>query len=205
MSKVLSDLMIGIKVTGDIQKDMVELFNFYEHQDIAEHSIKVAYEARKLSYKFGVDEHKAFVAGCLHDLGNLFSNDKKITVCNEFGINILPEEYIAPSLLHSKISKVMAVELFSVEDKEVLSAIECHTTLKANAGMLDMILFVADKISWDNIHNQFFVKDIFNGLEKSLEQGAFAYLKYLYANRQNMKVFHSWTLEAYNDLLAKLK
>lgn len=205
MNQVLSDLMIGIKVTGDIQKDMVELFSFHGHQDIAEHSIKVAYEARKLACKFGVDEHKAFVAGCLHDLGNLFSNDKKITICNEFGINILPEEYIAPSLLHSKISKVMAVEMFSVEDKEVLSAIECHSTLKANAGMLDMTLFVADKISWDNIHNQFFIEDIFNGLEKSLERGVFAYLKYLYINGKDMKVFHPWTLEAYNDLLAKLE
>lgn len=120
----------------------MELFSFHEHQDIAEHSIKVAYEARKLAYKFGVDEHKAFVAGCLRDLGNLFSNDKKITICNEFGINILTEEYIAPSLLHSKISKIMAVEMFSVEDKEVPSAIECHSTLKANAGMLSEIALI---------------------------------------------------------------
>lgn len=124
MNQVLSDLIIGIKVTGDIQKDMVELFSFYEYQDIAEHSIKVAYEAKKLACKFRVDEHKVFVAGCLHDLGNLFSNDKKITICNEFRINILPEEYTAPSLLHSKISKVMAVEMFCVEDKDILSAID---------------------------------------------------------------------------------
>lgn len=205
MNQVLSDLMIGVKVTGDIQKDMAELFSFHEHQDIAEHSIKVAYEARKLAYKFGVDEHKAFVAGCLHDLGNLFSNDKKITICNEFEINILPEEYIAPSLLHSKISKIMALEMFCVEDKEVLSAIECHSTLKANARMLDMILFVADKISWDNIHSQFFIEDIFNGLEKSLKYGAYAYLEYLYINREGMEVFHPWALDAYNDLLGKLE
>ncbi|SHI61351.1 HD domain-containing protein [Lutispora thermophila] len=101
----------------------------------------------KNAYNFGMDEHKAFVAGCLHDLCNLFSDDKKIAICNELGISILPEEHIDPSLLHSKISKVMAAELFSVEDKEALSAIECHSTLKANADIMDMILFVADKIS----------------------------------------------------------
>jgi len=38
-----------------------------------------------------------------------------------------------------------------------------------------------------------------------LEQGAFAYLKYLHDNRKDMKVFHQWALEAYNDLLAKLE
>ncbi len=205
MNQVLSELMAGIKATSDIQKDVVELFNFHRHQDIAEHTIKVAYEAKKLACKFGVDEHKAFVAGCLHDLGNLFSDDEKITTCNKLGINILPEEYIAPFLLHAKISKVMAMEMFSVEDKDILSAIECHPTLKRNAGILDMVLFVADKISWDNTHKQFFIEDISNGLEKSLERGAFAYLKYLYINREDMKVFHSWTLEAYNDLLAKLE
>lgn len=205
MNQVLLDLMIGIKVTGDIQKDMVELFSFHEHQNIEDHSIKVAYEARKFACKFGVDKHKGFVAGCLHDLGNLFSNDKKNTICNKLGINILPEEYIAPSLLHSKISKVMAMEMFYVEDKDILSAIECHSTLKGNAGILDMVLFIADKISWDNIHNQIFIEDVFDGLEESLERGAFAYLKYLYVNRNNMLVFCTWTSEAYNDLLAKLE
>lgn len=37
---------------------------------------------------------------------------------------------------------------------------------------------------------------IFNGSEKPLERGIFEYLKYLYINREDMKVFHSWTLEA---------
>lgn len=47
LSKILSDLMMRINITGDIQKDMVELFNFYERQDIAEHSMKVDHEAKK--------------------------------------------------------------------------------------------------------------------------------------------------------------
>lgn len=205
MNQILSDLMIGINATGDIQKDAVKLFNFRRRQDIAEHTVKVAHEARKLACKFGVDKYKALLAACLHDLGNLVPDDKKIMTCEKLGINILPDEYIAPSLLHSKISRVMAMEMFCVEDKDILSAIECHSTLRGNAGRLDMVLFVADKISWDHVHNQFFIKDILSGLEESLERGVFAYVKYLYTNREDMKVFHPWTLEAYNDLLAKLK
>ena len=38
---------------------------------------------------------------------------------------------------------------FGIEDNEILSAIECHTTLKKNYSDIDLVLFVADKIKWD--------------------------------------------------------
>lgn len=39
-------------------------------------------------------------------------------------------------------------------------------------------------------------KGIFNGSEKSLGRVIFEYLKYLHINREDMKGFHSWALEA---------
>jgi len=33
---------------------------------------------------------------------------------------------------------------------EVLNAIECHSTLRENANKIDLILFIADKLSWDS-------------------------------------------------------
>lgn len=204
MNKVLAELIIGFNTIGNVQKDAIALLNFHGHQDIAEHCIKVANEASRIAHIFGIDEYKAFVSGCLHDVSRIFPDDKMINICHELEIDILKEEYIVPSLLHSKISKVMASEMFCIKDKEILSAIECHSTLKANAGTLDMVLFVADKTSWDNVYNKEFVDDIVNGLEKSLEHGAFGYLKYMFMNRERMKAFHPWTLEAYSDLLTKV-
>ncbi|OLF95341.1 Hydrolase (HAD superfamily) [Bacillus licheniformis] len=33
-------------------------------------------------------------------------------------------------IIHQKLSKVMARDLFQVADEDILNAIECHTTLK---------------------------------------------------------------------------
>ena len=43
----------------------------------------------------------------------------------------------------------MAQTWFGCFDPAVLSAIGCHTTLKANPGPLDLLVFLADKLAWD--------------------------------------------------------
>jgi predicted HD superfamily hydrolase involved in NAD metabolism len=205
LHKILSDLLIDLPFEGEIGKDSSSLLTYYGCTDVAEHSVKVANEARKIALKFGADGNNAYIAGCLHDVSNIFPNDRRIDVCNELGIEAIKEECVVPSLLHPKISKVMALEIFGIEDKDILSAIECHSTLKANAGMIDMILFVADKMSWDNIHNGAFVEDIMRGLDISLEHGAYAYLEFMFSRGENVKVYHPWAIEAYNYMKNKLK
>ena len=36
-----------------------------------------------------------------------------------------------------------------MHDEETLNAICCHTTLRKHATKMDLVLFVADKIEWD--------------------------------------------------------
>ena len=52
-------------------------------------------------------------------------------------------------IIHQKLSKVIAKEIFKVDDEEILNAICCHTTLRKHATKMDLVLFVADKIEWD--------------------------------------------------------
>lgn len=54
-------------------------------------------------------------------------------------------------IIHQKISKEMARDIFNIMDQEILDAVGCHTTLKKNSTILDKVLFVADKIEWDQI------------------------------------------------------
>jgi predicted HD superfamily hydrolase involved in NAD metabolism len=199
MNKVFSDLVNNFDFFGEVDKDAANLFARYNCNDIAEHSNKVANEAKKIAKQFGKDEKSAYIAACLHDISGVFPNSERLNICEELGIDILPEERIVPALLHSKLSKVMAEEIFGIRDESILSAIECHSTLKSNASVIDMIVFIADKIQ-NFTDNSAFIKDINEGLEKSLEMGTFAYLKYLYDNRESLKVYHPWALEAYNDM-----
>lgn len=204
MNKKISDLIDRCDFTGDIQIDAFQLLVDKGLKDVAEHSLKVAETAKKIAEKYNCDKEKAFVCGCLHDIGNIIPIIERESFCGEFNIQVLNEEAIAPSLLHPKISRALASLIFNVDDLEILNAIGCHSTLRENAGKLDMILFVADKISWDSNHNMHFIDDIVKGLEVSIECGAFAYLNFLLSDKEKVKVIHPFTLEAYNDLQCRV-
>lgn len=51
-------------------------------------------------------------------------------------MKIDPAEEKYHFLLHQRISKIIAEERFGIDDAEILSAVECHTTLKKNAGCM---------------------------------------------------------------------
>lgn len=115
-------------------------------------------------------------------------------------IKVLSEEKELPLILHQKISAVMARDIFNINDPEILSAIECHTTLKAGAAALDKILFVADKIEWDQEGVPPYKDEIERALNISLELAAHTYIKYLFNDKSKLKVVHPWLREAYNEL-----
>lgn len=200
---LLSDLISNITLTHQTEKDAYKFLEYHGLKEIAEHCSKVANEAARLARRFNIDDVSSRIAGYLHDVGRVFSDKQSVDIALQLGIQILDEEHTYPSLLHQKLSKVLAFELFEIKDKNILSAIECHTTLKAVASDSDLVLFIADKLSWDSTDSKPIIDGISNGLEVSLKHGAFSYINYLYENRNNIKVLHPWTLEAYNDLKVK--
>lgn len=50
-------------------------------------------------------------------------------------------------LLHQRISTIIANEEFDIKDQDILSAVQCHTTLKKDANDYDKAVFLADKIA----------------------------------------------------------
>lgn len=111
-----------------------------------EHSLGVEYTAGTMAFMYGIDSEKALVAGLLHDCAKYVPNDKKITKCRKRGIPITDCELKNPELLHAKLSAVYAKEKYGVEDREILSAIACHTTGKPAMSTLEKIIYIADYI-----------------------------------------------------------
>ena len=197
MHNQLPNLISGIEVTGDMQKDVLRLLSTNGNEELVEHSVKVANEAKRIARRYGVSEKKAFIAGLLHDVGRIVPLHKSIDTCNDFRIQVFEEEKLVPSLLHPKLSRIIASNVFQV-DTDICNAIECHSTLKAYASKLDMVLFIADKVSWDRIYNEGFIEEMLKGLNVSLECSAYEYLKYLFSG--HAEVFHPWIIEAYSYL-----
>lgn len=115
-------------------------------QDRFQHTLGVMYTASALAMCYGTDLEKAQVAGLLHDCAKCIPNDKKIRMCKEREIEISKVELSSPYLLHSKLGAVLAKEKYGVEDPEILSAIQWHTTGRPNMTTLEKIIFTADYI-----------------------------------------------------------
>jgi len=197
LHKILTNLIDGFKITGEIEKDVCSLLRERECNEIADHTIKVASGASKIALDYGVNAESAYIAGMLHDIGNIVPYDKRVHFCNELGIEIIEEEKLNPALLHPKISSSIARGIFSIEE-DICNAIEYHSTLKANAGKLDLVLFVADKLSWDSIHYKDFIDEMMEGLDVSLECAAFIYLRHMCSHKDIL--LHPRTIEAYSYL-----
>ncbi|HFK1709300.1 putative HD superfamily hydrolase involved in NAD metabolism [Bacillus sp. RC55] len=183
--------------TGKIENDIKAFLLKYNKEFTYKHSIRVANEARQIAGIFYEDEEKAAIAGCLHDISAIFPNEERIAVAEEFGIEILQEEREFPMIIHQKLSSVIAKEIFKIEDEEVLNAISCHTTLHKHATKMDLVLFIADKLEWDQIGTPSYLIEVKKGLEKSLEHAAFVYISYLWERKYTLKVIHPWLEEAY--------
>ena len=202
--KLLSDLVADLVFRGDIPHDVAAFLTYHGHAKTVGHSAQVAAEARRLAVQVGEDEAKAEVAGWLHDVSAVFPAAERIKAAQIFQVEILAEEEIFPMIIHQKLSVVLAHDLFGITDQAILSAVGCHTTLKANAARLDKVLFVADKIAWDQPGRPPYLAELLAGLAKSLDAAALAYIHYLWERRAMLKVVHPWLKEAHQQLSAQV-
>lgn len=186
--------------TEKIENDIKAFLLKYNKELTYKHSIRVANEARKIAIKYHENGEKAAIAAYLHDISAIFPNEERIAVAEQFRIEILQEEREFPMIIHQKLSRIIAKEIFRVEDEEILNAINCHTTLRKHATKMDLVLFVADKIEWDHNGTPPYLVEVKKGLEKSLEHAAFVYISYLWDRKKTLKVVHPWLEEAYWQL-----
>ena len=195
---VIGDIVENYQKTEDIIFDVQNLFLKYDKIHIFEHSKNVSIKAVQLANKFSVDSDKAKIASYLHDISGVIGDNEKIHFSESLKIDILEEERLFPLIIHQKLSKEISERIFGIQDKDILQAISCHTTLHGNPSKLDMVLFIADKIAWDQAGEPPYLKIIERNIDHSLEEGVGAFIQYLMENKDNLKVVHPWLIEAYN-------
>ncbi|EGO6029352.1 bis(5'-nucleosyl)-tetraphosphatase (symmetrical) YqeK [Enterococcus faecalis] len=162
------------------------------------HCMEVGEYAYQLGEKYLTCPEKVSIAGYLHDISAIYPNNQRISVAQKYGIELNEAEMAFPMIIHQKISKSIAKMDFGIEDNEILSAIECHTTLKKNYSDIDLVLFVADKIKWDQEGKPPYLDGLLQALNCSLENAAYFYIDYIL--KHDIKVVHPWLWDAYNQL-----
>lgn len=201
----LDALTTNFTPTGHLQHDVATFLILHKHAYTAGHVAQVAAEARRLAERFGAVTEEAEVAGLLHDISAVIPNEERLAVAYAFGIEVLPAEAAFPMIIHQKLSVVLARELFGVSNPAPVSAIGCHTTLKADASLLDKVVFLADKIRWDQAGEPPYLADLYQALDRSLDHAAFCYLDYLWQRRTTLRVIHPWLVAAHQQLAAQIK
>jgi len=90
------------------------------------HSRNTAFLARDIALRHGLDGDAAYLAGIAHDMAKT----------------------LEPGLFHGRAAAVLLEERFGIHNKDVLEAVEYHTTGVPGMGKLAKAVFIADKIEF---------------------------------------------------------
>ncbi|NLB29477.1 MAG: nicotinate (nicotinamide) nucleotide adenylyltransferase [Clostridiales bacterium] len=101
--------------------------------------------AVRLSERWGADPGEAREAAILHDITKKLDAEEQLSLCGEYDIETDELERQSWKLLHSKTAAAYAAKHFCVS-KAVESAIEWHTTGRADMTLLEKVIYLADYI-----------------------------------------------------------
>ena len=185
------------------EREVIEsIMNTYlsnHKENTLKHVEEVSETAVWLAKIYDLDISKVRLAALLHDISAIMTPQEMYETAKSRNMKIDPAEEKYHFLLHQRISKIIAEERFGINDAEILSAVECHTTLKKKAGMYDKVIFIADKISWDQKDLPPYYDILKSKAAESLDDACYYFIRYQFDNGL-LLMPHQWLNEAYEEL-----
>lgn len=157
------------------------------------HVQAVAQECIRLARRFDLSLEQARLCGMLHDISAVIRAADMLAWAEAHGWLLCEAERRHPFLLHQRLSRAAAQDCFGITDEAVLSAIECHTTLRPEASALDMALFLADKIAWDQPGEPPYLAAVLKALERSLPAACLTYMNWTEESGRLLFPHTQWT------------
>ena len=180
--------------TGSLEQDIKNLLERNGKSATYAHVASVAAANADIAARFGLNASACRQAALLHDVSAIIRPTDMLGYAEENRLELCEAERRFPFLLHQRISRIIAEDYFGVTDEAVLSAIECHTTLRPHASRQDMALFLADKIAWDQPGVPPFDAAVRAALEHSLERACLEYMTYMVQNDKILCPHTLWNL-----------
>ena len=123
----------------DLEKVVISLLN----PNRVNHVLGCRDTAVDLARRWGANETDAARAGILHDITKAIDGPLQLTLCDAYGKILSDFSRKYPKTLHALTGSLVARRIFG-ENEEVVSAIQWHTTGKADMTLLQKIIYVAD-------------------------------------------------------------
>lgn len=205
MNNLLSKYTKDFVLTGDLRKDIECFFVQNNELKTLKHTLEVADEAKRVAEIYDIDPAKVIVAALMHDVSNVIPISTMLDFARELSIDVLDEELNYNRSVHQKLSKYMARDIFGIDDDEILNAIESHTTHKPKANMIDKILFVSDKISWNLPGEHHYLEEMRTKVyDCEIDSAILIYLNHIWSQRHKLKLVHPWLIEARDELMHQI-
>jgi len=185
--------------TLSVIENCIQLLKQTNNEKTLEHITKVSKTGVEIANNYGLNSEKIELACYLHDISAIIPKDDYIEICGTYGIEVLEVERKLPMLLHQKVSRLIAEKIFNITDNEILSSIESHTTLRDKPSDVDMVVFIADKLSWDQDGTPPFFDCVSEAIKISLEKSCLNYIKYCLDNDMIL-IPHPMLIKAKNYL-----
>ena len=167
------------------------------------HVLSVRDMAVELAVKYGADLQKTNLAALLHDCARWMNTRQLFEAVADYEIQLDEIERISASLLHALVGAELAIDIFSVGDEEILSAVRSHTKGSRSMTLVDKVLFVADFSEPNRIYPEAgAVRKIAN---KDLNQAVFKVARFKITNLLDKGlVIHPDTVAVYNGALREI-
>lgn len=201
---------------GDLVAEYISKNKLYEienaHNALAnekperrEHSIRVALAAAKKALSLGVSEKKAVTAALFHDCAKNLTMDSPLL--QGFSLPKGISTPVPPPVLHQFTGAYAAEYAFGVKDAEVLDAIRYHTSGRAEMGLLEQLIFLADMVEDGRVyegveHLRKLYYEETDGLDFTMYVALQETLRHL--ERKNSEIY-PLTKEAYEYFAKKLE
>ena len=186
----MKDYFAALSQSGDPVVDVAQFYRTAGRLDTLAHVSQVAVEARALASEVGADSAAVELAALAHDLAAVVPVVEMPAVAQGMGLRLSEADNDRPMVLHGPIAAVALADKLAVCDGDVLNAVRYHTTLRAGAGTLGTIVFVADKLAYDptSPHGGEYVAAM--RAARSLDEAALVYLDFLRDDASQ----HGWAL-----------
>lgn len=112
------------------------------------HTLAVEEMAARLCRLFCPDlEDRLRVAALLHDATKELSTEEQVALCREYGLEVTPENLLAPKTFHARTAAAMIPKRYpQFDDPVIVDAVRWHTTGRAGMTLTEKILYFADYI-----------------------------------------------------------
>lgn len=189
--------MYDIQKYIDIVKSRLSERRFY-------HSMCVAEKAKELAVKYNLDAEKAYLTGVLHDVTRHTDSDSQLKYMRDNGYEPTSIEINNPNLHHQITGAMFVKNELKIDDEEIINAIRCHTTGKADMTLFELVIYVADVISDDRNYPD--LQKMREETEKGLLHGMLYALSYVIDSCiTDKKALHPDTLFCYNWVVENLE